>query len=322
MFKYFIFILTLFFVNILNAEDSLLTLKQKLDRLQREVSDLSQTVYKGSRDSEVQPSQPDEELKSLTSNLTILDLRIHNLEKEIKKFNDELIIQIFDEVDDLKNLYEGLTLNIDNLKNSYEKLEPNTNTQLQNSQNNLINKNEIKITNDNNTEEDIINNENILGSIVISSEDLSNKKKEVLIQNKSPEESVAIISPEDEFQRAFDMLRSQKFSDAKDALKKFIDNHKEDDLSGSAHYWLGEVYLLKKEYREAALVLAEGYQKFPKSIKAPDMLYKLSESLINISKKNDGCNTLIKLTKEFPQHKFSIKAENKIISLDCNVLTE
>ena len=77
---------------------------------------------------------------------------------------------------------------------------------------------------------------------------------------------------------------------------------------------LGEIYLLKKEYREAALILAEGYQKFPKSIKAPDTLYKLSESLINIDKKNNGCNTLEKFTKEFPQHKLLIKVEKKIIS--------
>ena len=49
---------------------------------------------------------------------------------------------------------------------------------------------------------DIINNENILGSIIISSEDLSDNKKEVLIENKNSEESVAILSPEDEFQRA------------------------------------------------------------------------------------------------------------------------
>ena len=316
MFKYFIFILTLFFINILNAADSLLTLKQKLDRMQREINDLSQTVYVGSRDDQEQPIQSNEELKNLTSNLTILDLRIHDLEKKIKKLNDELIIQIFDEVDDLKNLYEELSQNI--------------NTQLLSSQNNIIDQNEIKIENyinteediEENIEEDIIVNENSLGNIIINSEDLSDQKKEVKNENKNFNKKLIKLSPEEEFQKAFDMLRNQQFSDAKDALKKFIDNHKENELSGSAHYWLGEVYLLKKEYREAALVLAEGYQKFPQSIKAPDMLYKLSESLINIDKKNDACNTLKKLTEEFSQHKLSIKAENKIISLECNILTE
>ena len=319
MFKYFIFILTVFFINILNAEDSLLTLKQKLDRLQREVIDLSQTVYQGSRDNQLQSNQPDEELKNLTSNLTILDLRIYNLEKELKKLNDELIIQIFDEVDDLKNLYEKLSLNID--------------TRLLQSQNNIIDQNEISIANDNikdevtivddiNKEEDTSVKENILGKIVISPKDLSDKTKELIIENESIEEKVAKLSPENEYQRAFDLLTNSQFSEAKEALEKFIINHQDDKLSSSAHYWLGEIYLLKKEYKEAALVFHEGYQKFPKSIKAPDMLYKLSESLIHFNKKDDSCNTLKKITEEFPQNKLKFTAENKIIDLNCNFSTE
>ena len=46
-----------------------------------------------------------------------------------------------------------------------------------------------------------------------------------------------------------------------------------------AYYWLGELYILEQNYQKAALSLAEGYQKFPDSIKAPDTLYKLAISL-------------------------------------------
>ena len=37
--------------------------------------------------------------------------------------------------------------------------------------------------------------------------------------------------------------------------------------------WESYIFLEKK-FRDAALIFAEGYQKFPQSIKAPDMLYK------------------------------------------------
>lgn len=301
MFKYFIFILILFFVNVLNAEDSLLTLKQQLDRLQREINDLSKAVYTDSNDKQ---SQSKLQLDNY-SNLSALDLRIYDLEKDLKQLNENFEELIF-QIDDLKYLYEDLSLNV--------------NTQLLNSQKSIINKNEIKIENDINTQEDIIINENSLGNIIINSEDLSDQKKDEKKENENFKQKETILSSADEFQRALDMLRSQQFSDAKDALKKFIDNHRDDKLSGSAHYWLGEIYYLKKEYREAALVLAEGYQKFPLSTKAPDILYKLSESLININKKKDGCNTLKKLIEEFPQHKLLSKAENKIVSLECNIL--
>ena len=85
---------------------------------------------------------------------------------------------------------------------------------------------------------------------------------------------------------------------------------------------MGEIYLLKKEFREAALILAEGYQKFPKSIKAPDMLYKLSESLVLIDKKNDACSTLIKLDKEYPNNKLKSKVAKKVSELNCSVPSE
>ena len=45
-------IIFLFFPSLLSAEDSLLTLKQKLDRLQRDVDDISKLVFQSNRDSE------------------------------------------------------------------------------------------------------------------------------------------------------------------------------------------------------------------------------------------------------------------------------
>ena len=71
---------------------------------------------------------------------------------------------------------------------------------------------------------------------------------------------------------------------AKIALNEFIVKHENKELSGSAHYWLGEIHLLKKNYREAALVFAEGDQKFPSGLKAPNSLYKLAETLLKIDK--------------------------------------
>ena len=82
------------------------------------------------------------------------------------------------------------------------------------------------------------------------------------------EEILPSLTPEDQFQQAFDLLRNQRFDEAKTSFLMFIEDNNENILSGTAHYWLGEIYLLKKEYREAALILAEGYQKFPNSIKS------------------------------------------------------
>lgn len=304
--KYIIFVFVLFFLNIGQTDDSLLTIKQKLDRLQREVSDLSKLVFTSSRND--QPLQSPKKNQQL--DLTAFDMRIYDLETDIKKLNAN---------------FEDLIFQIDDLMNLYEELSHNLQSKLVNNANSSSNINEITLeTKVSSESEENLNSEdqNILGKIVINSKDLSEKETKLIIENENQKKENINITPEEEYQRTFDLLRSQQFFEAKNAFKNFIKNNKKNKLSGSAHYWLGEIYLLNKEYREAALIFAEGYQNFPKSIKAPDMLYKLSESLIIIDKKQDSCNTLQKLKEEFPQHKLVSKVESMIKSLGCNLSVE
>ena len=307
MIKYIIFSIFLFFCSFSNAEDSLLTLKQQLDRLQREVNDLSKSVFTSKRDSFEQQEKTDDTIGTI--DLTAFDLRIYDLEQDIKKLNnsfEELIFQI----DDLTQLYKELNVDLSTLSLKIENSIKKNNLDEKIDENTTLSNSEIK-------------EENTLGSLVINSEDLSESESSPQDQQeKSSEESLPKLNPEDQFQLAFDLLRNQRFEDAKTSFLVFIEENNDNTLSGTAHYWLGEIYLLKKEYREAALILAEGYQKYPQSIKAPDMLYKLSESLVLIDKKNDACSTLIKLDKEYPDNKLKSKVVKKVSELNCSTPTE
>ena len=309
MIKYIIFSLFLFFCSFSNAEDSLLTLKQQLDRLQREVNDLSKSVFTSKRDNYEQQEITDDSTKVI--DLTAFDLRIYDLEKDIKKLNnsfEELIFQI----DDLNLLYKELNIKLSTLSLKIENSIKKNNLEEEIDENSTLSNSEIK-------------EENTLGSLVINSEDLSESKstsQNQKLKSLEEEKNIPNFSPEDQFQLAFDLLRNQRFEEAKDSFLLFIEENKDNTLSGTAHYWLGEIYLLKKEHREAALILAEGYQKFPQSVKAPDMLYKLSESLVLIDKKNDACSTLMKLDKEYPDNKLKSKAAKKVSELNCTISSE
>ena len=308
MIKYIIFSLFLLFCSFSNAEDSLLTLKQQLDRLQREVNDLSKSVFTSKRDNFEQQEKVDDSTNTI--DLTAFDLRIYDLEKDIKKLNnsfEELIFQI----DDLNQLYKELNIDLSSISLKIENSIKKNNLEEEIDENSTLSNSEIK-------------EENTLGSLVINSEDLSESESTSSNQKikKSEDKSLSNLSPEDQFQLAFDLLRNQRFEEAKDSFLLFIEENTDNTLSGTAHYWLGEIYLLKKEYREAALILAEGYQKFPQSIKAPDMLYKLSDSLVLIDKKNDACSTLIKLDKEYPNNKLKSKVAKKVAELNCSLPSE
>ena len=138
-------------------------------------------------------------------------------------------------------------------------------------------------------------------------------------KNNNEIQSLNKLSPDAQFQFAFEQIRNKEYEEAKYSLQNFINQNPKNQLSGSAHYWLGELFLLEKNSREAALILAEGYQKFPKSIKAPNMLYKLSQALVEIGKNQEACNTLNKLIKDFANNKLMKKAEKKKIEISCDI---
>ena len=278
-----------------SANETLLTIQQQIERLQREVSDLSQTVFSNKNNS-LSNNEND-----LVTNLSAIDMRIYDLEKDVKNLTgslEDIYFQIEDLVLTLNN-FEKLILSVENTI-----LDSKKNIQLD-EKNNVASKIVIK-------------EKNTLGSLKITSQE--NKDSEN--NNQSPEAlkeetSLVKLSPEEQFQIAFDNIRNKNWDEAKNLFIKFLDNNSDNQLSGSAHYWLGELYLLENKFRDAALIFAEGYQKFPKSIKAPDMLFKLSETLYAVDKINESCKTLEKFILDFPKNKNVNIAQTQIQNYGC-----
>ena len=292
------FRITVFFLLLSSSvysNDNLLTIQQQLERLQREVSDLSQTVFSNKDFSST------EESSDLVTNLSAIDMRIYDLEKDVKNLTGSLE-EIYFQIEDVLFKLNDFEQIISSLENKF--LEDNNN---------------ISNENNSNLEREVIeNNDNTLGSLKISSEQDSNiEQTNEVTKNSNLNQTDVILSPEEHFQAAFDNIRNKNWDEAKNLFTKFIKNNPENQLSGSAHYWLGELYILEKKYRDAALVLAEGYQKFPKSIKSPDTLFKLSESLYLANKTIESCKTLEKLIIDFPKNKFVKNAKEKILKYDC-----
>ena len=277
------------------SNDNLLTIQQQIERLQREVSDLSQSIFKD--DSKINKQQDN----NLVSNLSAIDMRIYDLEKDVKNLNsilEDIAFQIEDVVSKINNIEN-------NLEFFEEKLQKTTKI---NKESNELQSNDFDQTND----------ENTLGSIKITSDETQlNQSVEINNDIQNTAEKDLNLSPEDQFQVAFDNIRKKNWQEAKSLLKDFIASNKNNQLSGSAYYWLGELYILEKEYREAALTFAEGFQNFPKSIKAPDMLFKLSQSLYLVDKIDEACKTVEKFIIDYPKNKLIKKANLQLNDYGC-----
>ena len=304
--KYFSLFLLLFILTInLNksfAEDAL-TIKQQLDRIMEEVKDLNKAVFNKSFDNEKLNSL-DESIDA--ERFTSIDIRIYDLEKDIKNLTlqfEEILFKLDDVSNDMVDLESKLISKFE--KNNIELRKEN------------IDNNKAA------TDEDLeIEEKNTLGKIVISDENTKNvkepsdlnveKKKNSLLQE------VSNLKPEEQMQYALDQMMKKNYNDSKNILDHFIENFPENQLSGSAHFWLGKIYLFETNYRKAAIVFGEGVQKFPNSIKAPEMYYELAKSLKEMDKIPESCKTLTLLEQNYEGNKFTKDPEKIKDKLNCD----
>ncbi len=300
MFKYIVTILLLFFSSYAYSNESELTISQQLERLQREVSDISREVFSNSS------SQLSGTNNDFVKNLSAIDLRIYDIENDIKNLTSNLE-ELYFQLDDILNKLENLELVINNFQSV-----PLNNVE--------VNTDEVSQENSNVKSNNLIDSEteNTLGTLNFSKN--TNETTEEVVsknQNVNSNEKEELLSPEDQFQVAFDNIRDKKWQDAKTLFEKFIADNPDNQLSGSAHYWLGELYILEKNYREAALIFAEGFQKFPDSIKAAEILFKLSQSLYQVEKTTEACKTMEKLIIDFPKNKIIPQTKKQIVEYNC-----
>lgn len=304
--KYISLFLLLFILTInLNksfAEDAL-TIKQQLDRIMEEVKDLNKAVFNKSFDNEKLNSL-DESIDA--ERFTSIDIRIYDLEKDIKN----LTLQ-----------FEEILFKLDDISNDMVDLESKLISKFE--KNNIEPRKENIENNKAATDEDLeIEEKNTLGKIVISDDNTKNVKEpsnlNVEKEKNSLLQEVSNLKPEEQMQYALDQMMKKNYNDSKNILDHFIENFPENQLSGSAHFWLGKIYLFETNYRKAAIVFGEGVQKFPNSIKAPEMYYELAKSLKEMDKIPESCKTLTLLEQNYEGNKFTKDPEKIKDKLNCD----
>jgi len=299
------FISILFFLNCsqLYAEDAL-TIKQELDRIVEEVKDLNKAVFNKSFDkSKVYSNEDNDDIERFTS----IDIRIYDLEKDIKNLTlqfEEILFRL----DDISKKMNSVEVE---LINKFETLQYNLNNS------SIVKNKEVNIIELSDTKE-----ENILGNLVISNndKDLKNINSENIIeenQSNKQDKEFENLSPEEILQFALDQMMKKSYENSKLTLENFILDFPENQLSGSAHFWLGKIFIFESNYRKAAIVFGEGVQKFPNSIKAAEMYYELSKSLIEMDKITEACKTLALLDENYKGNKYTKDPEKIKHKLKC-----
>lgn len=128
------------------------------------------------------------------------------------------------------------------------------------------------------------------------------------------------LTPQEQYDRAFGLLRQANYEDAEKAFKSFIDKNPKDKLIDNAKYWYAETFYVRAKFQDAAVAFGDAFQQNPKGNKAPDSLLKLALSLGQMEKTQDACTTLVELKSKYPNAPVVIrtKAEQERVRLKCS----
>ena len=126
-------------------------------------------------------------------------------------------------------------------------------------------------------------------------------------------------TPEKQYEFATSFLKVGDYNTAERAFSEFVILNPEHNLAGNAQYWYAETFRIRQLYTDAASAYLEGYQKYPKSNKAPINLLKLGVSLVQIGEKDQGCLMISGVKEQYPKANQSVlqKAKYEEKKFEC-----
>ena len=136
---------------------------------------------------------------------------------------------------------------------------------------------------------------------------------------QSEEKILPNEAPEKQYEFATSFLKVGDYNTAERAFNEFVILNPEHNLAGNAQYWYAETFRIRQLYTDAASAYLEGYQKYPKSNKAPINLLKLGVSLVQIGEKDQGCLMISGVKEQYPKANQSVlqKAKYEEKKFEC-----
>ena len=307
-----IFILASFYSYKAYADETDLILKQ-LQILQEDIKTLEKAVY--SQDIKTTSSVTEMSSEN-TDVLTKHLLKLSELEEQFKI---------------LTNNFEEINFKLDKLSNRITKVQTDNQMRLQD----LENSNVSQATGSTKTKKLPGTGEaqDLGKALEISVTDSETAAAEQIQKTQSIESVSTVVTetaervekilpndtPEKQYEFAVSFIKIGDYETAELALREFVDNNSKHKLAGNAQYWYGETFRVRQLYQDAASAYLDGYQKYPKSEKAPVNLLKLGVMLVQIGEKDQGCSMILGVKVQYPKASQSViqKAEYEKKKFNC-----
>ena len=135
---------------------------------------------------------------------------------------------------------------------------------------------------------------------------------DALPQPKQPAPQVAALTaptndPQTAYDLAYGLVLQQDYAGAEGAFRDYIGRFPQSPLASNAHYWLGQSFFARGQYKPAADAFLRGYKTYRTGQKAPDSLLKVAMSLSRLGQKDSACSAFTALDGEFPNAPAQVK---------------
>ena len=310
-----ILVISVFLLFSANADENL---NFVLDKIQKDLKTLEKAVYsQASSDNNFTQNNLDQNSEDV---LTRHLLKLSEIESQFQ---------------DLTNKFEEINFKLDKLSSRLTKVQSDNQFRFQQLESGaLINNDTNKITklNENKKSEQILpgsSQPQDLGAISYK----DSETKELTQQTQSIDTTSSVVTetfvseeeilpkenPEKQYEFATSFLKVGDYNMAERAFREFVLKNSEHELAGNAQYWYAETFRIRQLYTDAASAYLEGYQKYPKSEKAPVNLLKLGISLVQIGEKDQGCMMILGVKEQYPKANQSIlqKAKYEQKKFEC-----
>ena len=303
----FLFIQSILFVQPSSAENHV---GEILEIIQRDLKTLEKAVYSSANFSD-------------STNLT--EIKFDQNSEDVLTRHLLKLSEIESQFQDLTNKFEEINFKLDKLSNRLSKIQSDNQLRFQQiEENSVITSNTKKLVSSNRKDKSLLpgsSEPQDLGSVSYKETETENTTQ----QTQSIDTASAIVTeifnseerilpegkPEKQYEFATSFLKVGDYTTAEKAFREFVLNNSEHELAGSAQYWYAETFRIRQLYTDAATAYLEGYQKYPKSNKAPINLLKLGISLVQIGEKDPGCLMISGVKEQYPKANQSVLQKAK-----------
>ncbi|MFJ1267150.1 tol-pal system protein YbgF [Legionella lytica] len=127
--------------------------------------------------------------------------------------------------------------------------------------------------------------------------------------------SVSRANPADEqisYLAAYELIKNKRYDDALGSMNTFVQKYPRGGYTSNAQYWLGELYLVKKDYAKAIEHFDVVLKQFPTSSKSAASMLKVGYAYAEMGNKPEAQKYLQQVVRAYPNTPTAQLANSKL----------